>query len=71
MDEFEVGLAAVGVPVRDYRGVLVASLGVSGPTFRLEPKIDRAVTDLKEAAQELEDLLSLRNGERYSLGREA
>ncbi|NKV83129.1 hypothetical protein GS930_10435 [Rhodococcus hoagii] len=59
------------VPVRDYRGVLVASLGVSGPTFRLEPKIDRAVTDLKEAAQELEDLLSLRNGERYSLGREA
>ncbi|NKS03320.1 helix-turn-helix domain-containing protein [Rhodococcus hoagii] len=71
VDEFEVGLAAVGVPVRDYRGVLVASLGVSGPTFRLEPKIDRAVTDLKEAAQELEDLLSLRNGERYPLGREA
>ncbi|MBM4669515.1 hypothetical protein GS448_21205 [Rhodococcus hoagii] len=29
VDEFEVGLAAVGVPVRDYRGVLVASLGVS------------------------------------------
>ncbi|MFE4501956.1 IclR family transcriptional regulator [Rhodococcus sp. NPDC056743] len=67
VDEFEVGLAAVGVPVRDYRGVLIASLGVSGPTFRLEPKIDQAVTDLKHAAQQLEDLLALRNGERFPL----
>lgn len=68
VDEFEVGLAAVGVPVRDYRGVLIASLGVSGPTFRLESKIEQAVTDLKLAAQQLEDLLALRNGERFPLG---
>lgn len=71
VDEFEAGLAAVGVPVRDYRGVLIASLGVSGPTFRLQPKIDQAVIDLKRAAKELEDLLAQRGGERFPLGRNA
>lgn len=68
VDEFEVGLAAVGVPVRDYRGVLIGSLGVSGPTFRLEPKLEQAVTDLKQSAQQLEDLLAARNVERFPLG---
>lgn len=71
VDEFEVGLAAVGVPVRDYRGVLIAALGVSGPTFRLEPKIDQAVRDLLAAAGQLEDALALRDRERYPLGWEA
>lgn len=68
VDEFEVGLAAVGVPVRDYRGVLIAALGVSGPTFRLEPKIDQAVRDLLAGARQLEDALALRDRERYPLG---
>ncbi len=71
VDEFEVGLTAVGVPVRDYRGIMVAAFGVSGPTFRLEPKIDHAVTSLKKAAEQLEDLLALRDGVRFPSGREA
>jgi len=71
VDEFEVGLTAVGVPVRDYRGMLIAALGVSGPTFRLESRIDQAVSDLKAAAQQLEDLLALRDGVRFPSGRDA
>jgi DNA-binding IclR family transcriptional regulator len=36
IDELEVGLAAIAAPVRDAHGEVVASLSVSGPTFRLE-----------------------------------
>jgi DNA-binding IclR family transcriptional regulator len=35
VDEFEVGLTAVAAPVRDAHGEVVASLSVSGPSFRL------------------------------------
>ncbi len=35
VDELEVGLTAVAAPVRDAHGDLVASLSVSGPSFRL------------------------------------
>lgn len=33
-DELDVGLTAVAAPVRDARGDIVASVSVSGPTFR-------------------------------------
>lgn len=36
VDELEVGLTAVAAPVRDAYGDLVASLSVSGPTFRID-----------------------------------
>ncbi len=36
VDELEVGLTAVAAPIRDAHGDLVASLSVSGPSFRLE-----------------------------------
>lgn len=36
-EELEVGLNAVGAPVYDHRGDLVAALTVSGPAYRLEP----------------------------------
>lgn len=36
IDELEVGLAAIAAPVRDAHGEVVASLSVSGPTFRLD-----------------------------------
>ncbi|MQA26124.1 MAG: helix-turn-helix domain-containing protein [Micromonosporaceae bacterium] len=35
VDEFEVGLTAVGAPVRNADGECVASLSASGPSFRL------------------------------------
>jgi DNA-binding IclR family transcriptional regulator len=36
VDELEVGLTAVAAPVRNAHGDIVASLSVSGPTFRLD-----------------------------------
>lgn len=36
-EEYEVGLVAVGAPVRDYTGAVVAALCVSGPRYRLDP----------------------------------
>ncbi len=35
IDELEVGLTAVAAPIRDAYGDLIASLSVSGPSFRL------------------------------------
>ena len=40
VDELEVGLTGVAVPVRGTRGDVVAALGVSGPTPRLEGRLD-------------------------------
>ncbi|GAA3804646.1 IclR family transcriptional regulator [Nocardioides panacisoli] len=35
VDELEIGLAAVAAPIRNAHGDIVASISVSGPTFRL------------------------------------
>lgn len=35
LEEYEVGLAAIAAPIRDLDGQVVASISVSGPTFRL------------------------------------
>jgi DNA-binding IclR family transcriptional regulator len=36
VDELEVGLSAVAAPIRNAHGDVIASLSVSGPTFRLD-----------------------------------
>ncbi|WP_068029700.1 IclR family transcriptional regulator [Nocardia mexicana] len=36
-EELEIGLNAVGAPVRDHTGSVVAALSVSGPSYRLGP----------------------------------
>ncbi len=35
VDELEVGLTAVAAPIRNAHGDVIASMSVSGPTFRL------------------------------------
>jgi DNA-binding IclR family transcriptional regulator len=45
LDELEVGLSAVAVPVRAVDGVVVAAVCVSGPTTRIN---DRGITALGE-----------------------
>ena len=35
MEEFEIGLNAVAAPIYAADGTVVATIGVSGPTFRL------------------------------------
>ena len=41
VDELEVGLTAAAAPVRNAHGDVVASMSVSGPTFRLDGGADR------------------------------
>ena len=57
VDELEVGLAGVAVPVLGSRGQVVAALGVSGPTQRLEPRFDELGRLLRHHAAELTELL--------------
>ncbi len=58
-EELEQGLVAVAAPVRDMRGVVVASLSASGPVFRLRP--DR-IPDLGAAVRAAADEVSRRMG---------
>jgi len=57
VDELEVGLAGLAVPVLGTRGQVVAALGVSGPTPRLEPRFAELARLLKRHATELTELL--------------
>ena len=49
-DELEVGLTAVAAPVRDSAGAVVASLSVSGPTFRIEDRLQPLVAEVVAGA---------------------
>jgi DNA-binding IclR family transcriptional regulator len=53
VDELEVGLTALAAPVRNAHGDVIASISVSGPSFRLEPRVDEVVPQLVAAAQEV------------------
>ena len=57
VDELEVGLSGIAVPVCGPRDRIVAALGVSGPTPRLEQRFDELGPLLREHATELGDLL--------------
>ena len=54
VDELEVGLAAMAAPIHNAHGDVIASISVSGPTFRLtEERIDEIIPPLVEAATEV------------------
>src|SRR6478735_6792875 len=54
VDELEEGLTAVAAPIRNAHGDVVASMSVSGPTFRLpEPRVDEVLALLVTAAEEV------------------
>lgn len=54
VDELEVGLTAVAAPVRNAHGDVVASISVSGPTFRLSgDRTETVVAQLTDAAVEV------------------
>lgn len=55
--ELEIGLTGVAVPVHGARGDVVAALGVSGPTPRLEDRLDELGTHLSSHAAQLSTLL--------------
>jgi DNA-binding IclR family transcriptional regulator len=56
-DELEVGLTGVAVPVQGPRGDVVAALGISGPTHRLEGRLDELGRRLSNHATRLSTLL--------------
>ena len=54
IDELEVGLAAIAAPIHNAHGDVIASMSVSGPTFRLtEERIGEISPPLVEAAAEV------------------
>ncbi len=62
VDELEVGLTAVAAAVRNAHGDVVASVSVSGPSFRLAgERLDAATAATVEAADELSRRLGWRS----------
>lgn len=55
--ELEVGLTGLAVPVEGPRGDVVAALGISGPTARLEHRLGELGRDLSSHAARLSQLL--------------
>ena len=53
VDELEVGLTAMAAPIRNARGDVIASLSVSGPTFRLHDRVDELLPTLTGTATEI------------------
>jgi DNA-binding IclR family transcriptional regulator len=62
LEELEVGLNAVGAPIRSSNGVVVGSVSVSGPVFRLPVEsIPEAAELVKEATAEISRCLGFRS----------
>ena len=58
-DELDVGLTAVAAPVRDAHGDVVASVSVSGPSFRFdEARIAEVVPLVRAATAEVSGRLA-------------
>ncbi len=65
VDELDVGLTAVAAPVRDAHGDVVASVSVSGPTFRFgDARVDQLVPLVRAATAEISGRLAHGPGER-------
>lgn len=60
VDELEIGLTGVAAPVRGVEGDVIAALGISGPSQRLEERRDEVGRLLTERAEQLSKLLRRR-----------
>lgn len=56
-EEFEAELVGVSAPVRDFRGLIIAALNVSGPKFRFGERLETAGELTRTAAQHLSEQL--------------
>lgn len=63
-EELELGLNAVGAPIRDANGSVVAAVAVSGPAFRLPDESMREMAEkVRGAAAEISQCLGFRGQE--------
>jgi len=53
VDELELGLTALAAPIRNAHGDVIASMSVSGPTFRLKQATDELASLVCAAAAEV------------------
>jgi DNA-binding IclR family transcriptional regulator len=54
VDELEIGLTAIAAPIRNAMGDVIASLSVSGPTFRMgETRVKELIPVVMDAADEV------------------
>jgi DNA-binding IclR family transcriptional regulator len=59
--ELEVGFIAIGAPVRDHNGQVVAAISVNGPSARLTPdRTPQVVEQVKTAAAQISEQLGFR-----------
>ena len=61
VDELEIGLSGIAVPVRAGQGEVVAALGISGPTQRFQGRVDEVGRLLTDRARGLSSLLERGN----------
>lgn len=63
VDELEAGLTAVAAPIRNEHGEIVASLSVSGPTYRFTTaRLEVVVPDVQQAARDASGRLGWSDG---------
>lgn len=61
IDELEIGLTAVAAPVRNIHGEVIASMSISGPTFRLDARrVPQMSEEVVDAAKEVSRRLGWR-----------
>jgi DNA-binding IclR family transcriptional regulator len=64
-DELEVGLSALAAPIHSAHGDVVASISISGPSYRLpEPRVADLVKLVMEAADDVSRRLGWDRGQR-------
>ena len=59
MEEYEIGLAAIGAPIRTLDGRVIAAVTASGPTFRIN---ENTLPDLAEQVLAAAAEISQRHG---------
>ncbi len=58
VEELEIGLSGVAAPVRNHGGAVIASISISGPSYRMsEDRLASCGEAAKEACRKLESLL--------------
>lgn len=59
--ELETGLMAAGVPIRDYRGEVIAAISIEGPATRIaEPRLHQLAQALLTVAEQISQRLGYR-----------